>query len=631
MPSSLDDAGVQTWMENARAGALPRPPFPSPADWRDVWIYFVLIDRFARHDGEPPRSRGGSPPVEWDGVYAFRQGGDLEGVRRQLPYLERLGVKALWLSPVLKNPRPPEWPHNYHGYAAQDFLNVDERLASDGTRATAETELRALVDDAHARGIHVILDIVLNHAARVFDYVIDGRPESEVLSEPIMSAPLGQEPRIRWLDGSGAARAEWEQDLPGAGLSPDDAVWPVELQRREFFRRRGTKLGDAVPAGGGFVRGDFGPMRQLVVEYDAAAAGETALEARRGRFPVLDILIKAHLYLIARYDFDGFRIDTVKYVHPEMIESFGNAVREFALSIGKANFFTFAEVYDNEENIAAFVGRNGEGEGFGVDAALDFPLFYQLPGVAKGMVPVEAVRDVFARRLRAERELLSSHGEAGRYFVTFLDNHDQSERIRHPDTRPEQVTLALGALFTLQGIPCLYYGTEQGLAGTRPDRPTYEGVREALWGKAPDVFSAPAPPFEDVRALAALRAGEPALRYGRLYFRATSGDGVNFGLPRGCGGILAYSRLLAGREVLIAAYTGGGAEWRGFVTVDLDHNRRPLRMRVAYSNLGTSGAGQVELQSAVFWNDEGQPSAPALAARLFVILRPGELQVLVPV
>lgn len=59
-------------------------------------------------------------------------------------------------------------------------------------------------------------------------------------------------------------------------------------------------------------------MRQLVVEYDAQASGEGSLIDAHGRFPVLDILIKAHEYLIARYDFDGFRIDTVKYVHPKL-------------------------------------------------------------------------------------------------------------------------------------------------------------------------------------------------------------------------------------------------------------------------------------------------------------------------
>ena len=100
---------------------------------------------------------------------------------------------------------------------------------------------------------------------------------------------------------------------------------------------------------------------------------------------MLSILIRAHQYLIARYDFDGFRIDTVKYVHPEAVEVFGNAMREFALTVGKTNFFTFGEVYDNEKTIAQFIGRNGgSGEGFGVDAALDFPLFFKLPPVAKG-------------------------------------------------------------------------------------------------------------------------------------------------------------------------------------------------------------------------------------------------------
>lgn len=634
MRTSIGD--VLGTITQRQASGTGDPPFPSPHDWRDVWIYFVLIDRFARHDDHAPRSTFETPPVPWNGAYGFRQGGTLRGVENQLPYLQRLGVRAIWLSPVLKNSAPPDWAYNYHGYAAQDFLNVDARLASDGTQATAESELRSLVDAAHALGMYVILDIVLNHSARVFDYLWNGATHADFTSSEVMGRPPGAEPDVRWLNGLGFPRADWTNDLPAAGLSADDAVWPRELQRPAFFRRRGAKLGDGIPPGDdGFVRGDFGVMRQLVVEYDAQASGEDALVADHGRFPVLDILIKAHEYLIARFDFDGFRIDTVKYVHPERIETFGNAIREYALSIGKKNFFTFAEVYDNEEAIAAFVGRNGsDGEGFGVDAALDFPLFYELPNVAKGRGPVESLRQVYAKRKAAEARLLSSHGEAGRFFVTFLDNHDQAQRLRDPQTPMDQVTLALGALFTLQGIPSLYYGTEQGLSGTQPTRPPYEGVREALWGKATDVFTNPAEPFDHVVALSRLRADEPALRYGRLYFRPVSGDGAHFGLPRGAGGILAYARILAGREVLVVANTQGDADaapWRGFVTVDLPHNRTPLRMRVAYSNQGTSGTGQVELCEAVFWDEEGHAGAPCLSARLFVVLKPRELQVLVPV
>lgn len=164
-------------------------------------------------------------------------------------------------------------------------------------------------------------------------------------------------------------------------------------------------------------------------------------------------------------------------------------MREFALTVGKTNFFTFGEVYDNEETIARFTGRNGgSAEGYGVDAALDFPLFFKLAGVAKGMIDVAEIRKVFLNRKLQETELLSSHGEAGRFFVSFLDNHDQKERVQHPSTPPEQVTLAIALLFTLQGIPSVYYGTEQGLSGTvdangNADLSANESSREALRGK----------------------------------------------------------------------------------------------------------------------------------------------------
>jgi hypothetical protein len=77
------------------------------------------------------------------------------------------------------------------------------------------------------------------------------------------------------------------------------------------------------------------------------------------------------------------------------------------------------------------------------------------PAVAKAFTGVDVIRQVFEDRKAAEVGELGSHGEAGRYFVSFLDNHDQQQRIQHPSTPVEQVTLAL--LFSLQGIPCVYY------------------------------------------------------------------------------------------------------------------------------------------------------------------------------
>jgi len=326
----------------------------------------------------------------------------------------------------------------------------------------------------------------------------------------------------------------------------------------------------------------------------------------------------------------------VKYVLPDAIRNFGNAMREFGLSIGKKNFFTFGEVYDNEQTIAEFVGRRtAGGDGFGIDAALDYPLFFKLPAVAKGLGPVEGIRAVFETRKMAEAGQLSSHGEAGRYFVSFLDNHDQTQRIKNPATPDQQVTLALALLFSLQGIPAVYYGTEQGLSGTvhpdgTPDLNSNESVREALWGKSPVAFDTEHPTFGAIKALAALRLNEPPLAYGRLYFREVSGNVTDFGQSSGIGGIVAFSRILVDREILVVANTNANSGFSGSVIVDRDLNATPRQMRVAFSNKNTSTAGTVQqIAAARFFSSGSVSSAPAAA--LPVVLAPSEVQILAPV
>ena len=173
-----------------------------------------------------------------------------------------------------------------------------------------------------------------------------------------------------------------------------------------------------------------------------------------------------------------------------MIEISGMRFGNLPHLIGKRNFFTFGEIIASEEEINRFVGRHStETEGFGVDAALDYPLFFKLPEIVKGWRDVSELSTVFDNRKKAEEVLISSHGEAGKYFVTFLDNHDRTERFKHPSTPQEQITMGLATLFCLQGIPAIYYGTEQGLTGTvdsrgEPDLVNNESVREALWGKS---------------------------------------------------------------------------------------------------------------------------------------------------
>jgi glycosidase len=601
-------------------------PYPSPADWRDCWIYFLMIDRFNNPD-RPPN-------FTWNRKFGFRQGGTFEGVRQQLAYLQQLGVKAIWLSPVLKNTRPEinGFAFAYPGYNTQDFINLEARFGSDGTEATAERELEALVQEAHARGMYVIVDIVLNHTGRVFDYVFQGNVTDSFTDPGLLSGPPGHEPSIRWMNGLGFTRADWQDAVDPASAAQDDAVWPLDLQRPVFFRRRGSKNTDT-PGPQGFVPGDFGVLRQLVVEYDASVAGQEALRSEYGVAPVLSILIRSYQYLMAKYDIDGYRIDTVKYVRPDMIATFGNAMREFAQSGGKRNFFTFGEIYDGDGQISRFVGRNAaDDQGFGIDSALDFPLFFQLPAVirALGSNPpgVESIAAVFNGRKAEEQNQISSHGEAGKYFVSFIDNHDQNSRFNAPGTPTEQVTMALAVLFGLQGIPCVYYGTEQGLQGAVDGLDAMESVREALWGK-PAAFDTTAFLYGQLQKIAALRLTEAPLRFGRLYFREVSGNGTDFGPSQGPRGVLAFSRVLSDREVLVVANTNGSSGFDGHVLVDVDLSRIGRTMKIAYSNKGTAGSQTTSIAAGTIFPTGGAP-VPTQIASLPVSLRAWEVQILTP-
>jgi len=306
-------------------------------------------------------------------------------------------------------------------------------------------------------------------------------------------------------------------------------------RRNAFFRRQG------VQGGGDGTVGDFDSLKQMMT----------------ADVNVQNFLIRAYQYVIARFDVDGFRIDTLKYLKGGLPRLFGNAVREFALSVGKKNFFTYGEVFDSEDTIAEFIGRNtsdaSNTDMVGVDAALDFPLVFTLPPVVKGFLAPASISGMYQHRKQVEEDIVSSHGDATRFFVTFLDNHDLKARFRfvnpaNPHQYDPQVTQGLACLFSLQGIPCVYYGTEQGLSGRGT---TDESVREALWG-GPG-FDTTNPFYVDLQAIATVRRTQPPLRYGRQYFRPVSGDGQNYGVSPFLGGIMAFSRILNDREIIVAA------------------------------------------------------------------------------
>lgn len=555
MPDSLFSPEVQSILSQVKdTGGTPKA-FPSPIDWRDEWVYFLMVDRFNNSSALPRH-----PPFDSPDFSGF-QGGNFAGIEEQLPYIKGLGAGAVWLSPVLKN--LPFEEVSYHGYGIHNFLHADPRFAKDPQHA--DDELRSLVDAAHKQGLYVILDIVLNHTGNVFAYLCD-QGEQKCQQTNGAEAGFRQSARnIRWRDASGNARPDWPDIANIPNPDTNTLVWPSELHDNSFFRRQG------LPGGGDETAGDFASLKQF----------------RTDIVQLQQFLIRAYQYVIAKFDVDGFRIDTLRYLKGGFPLLFGNSVREFALSIGKKNFFTFGEVFvgDAEEQIARFIGRTttDQTDMVGVDAALDYPLFFNLKPVIKGFSAPSELVSMYQVRKRIESGVLSSHGDATRFFVTFLDNHDVKERIRfvqqgNENQFDDQVTLGLGCLYCLPGIPCLYYGTEQGLHGKGSDA----AVREALWG-GPG-FQQESFYYKQISQIAKVRAEEPALRYGRFYFRPISGDGQHFGISSFPQGILAFSRILMDRELVVVANCSP-ADTRTFdVIVDSTLNRPADGFRVRYSN-----------------------------------------------
>ncbi len=574
--------------ESARRNvSLPRRQryFASPADWRDEVLYFLLVDRFS--DGQEARrplldrrdlnaARPNLPNGEswrwdrWAQSGAGRwQGGTLAGVKSRLGYLKALGMTAIWLSPVFKQRGHLD---SYHGYGIQDFLEVDPRFGD-------RRELVELVEAAHAEGLRIILDIIFNHSGPNWVY-----PGGERM--PRYRPHPGRYEFGAWLGDQG------QEIIAIAG--DEDGVWPVELQAQDGYTRAGSGslgAGDINDPNAEHKRSDFFELR----DFQLATPG------------VLGDLARCYKYWIALTDCDGFRIDTLKHVSLEEARNFCGAIKEFAANLGKHDFFLVGEVAGGDsvqDRYLDVLERN-------LNAALDIgEMRLDLNGVAKGRLRPEAYFDAFdPGDLR-----MGSHRNLGRRHVSVLDDHDHvfGEKLRFSSEAASDHQVAAGValqLFTL-GIPCVYYGTEQALAGPESsERRWLPGwgssdfyLREAMFGpehprlRGRDGLPAPPdgadpnlpgfgpfgtsghhcfdeshPAYVRIAALAALRKQYPALRYGRQYLRPTAFSGRPFGVY-GPGEIVAWSRILDDEEIVCVLNAHGVESRQAGVLVDAGLN-----------------------------------------------------------
>jgi len=491
--------------------------FDLDREWREEFIYFLLVDRFQDDGPRTPvlqtqRSKGVHTPDN-----AF-YGGTIRGITRNLDYIAGLGCTAIWLSPVFENN-----PGAYHGYNINNYLDIDPHF---GTKQ----DLIDLVDAAHgfqrngkSYPIRIILDVVINHSGDNWSY-----------------------------PGGFTYNYSNDQQFPFGFWRRDDRPIPTELRNEDYYHRRGN-MGDydRYPEN---QHGDLCGLKDYANDDDEIGSA------------VINALIKAHCYWIREADVDGFRVDAVKHMGELACSRFCSNIREYAYSLGKRGFFLFGELATPDDDIVnRYIGQNTsrqDGDGtvfFGLDSILDFPLAegrYNDPNhrplrdVLKGQAGPESLFN----RLEAQRERALNRGEIGRYLVTFVDNHDtfwQPGGRFGASTSSEQIIGAIGYLLCALGTPCIYYGTEQGFNGTGGDN----DVREAMFDQAVPGRSLLNPEcviYQEIAKIAAVMRTTPALRFGRMYFRQISEDGVHFGLPYGTTYTLAFSRIVYGTEVLVA-------------------------------------------------------------------------------
>lgn len=571
--------------------------FPSPIAWEDQVFYFLMLDRFSDGNENSYRDnrgnlvRTGSTPLytsaDWENALktppdaqTWREaggryvGGNLKGLTQKIGYLKRLGVTALWVSPILKQVR---FQQTYHGYGIQNFLEIEPHF---GTRE----DLKELVQVAHENGIYVILDIILNHAGNVFSYNPDRYWTQNDKGEWFLDPRWDNKPyKVKgWNDRDGNSNLPFvKADLQNP-LDEDSAVLPLELQDPATFTQKGRiNNWDHDPE---FREGDFYDLKDIHHGYGSDDDYQASAALRH--------LCKAYQYWITYADIDGFRIDTVKHMDIGATRYFVSVIREFTQNIGKENFFLLGEITGGRKRAYETLELTGLNAALGIDDIPD-----KLEYLVKGY---RNPNDYFSLFRNSELVNKGSHIWFRNKVVTSFDDHDQVRKGEHKarfcaDANASKVVLNVLALNAMTlGIPCIYYGSEQCFDG---EGGSDRYIRESMFGgdfgafrtKGVHFFNEDNPVYQELNTILKIRQKHIVLRRGRQYLREISDpqNGVNFGLPKMIGGqirsVVPWSRIFNNQEMLLAINTDYNESRKAWVTIDNDLHQSGDQLKCIYS------------------------------------------------
>ena len=367
-------------------------------------LYMLMPDRFAQGAGHNPQVKGMRPYKEDRSQPSLRHGGDLNGIREHLDYFCELGVTALWLTPVLENDSPDSENgfSTYHGYATTDYYKVDPRFGTN-------EDYRRLVDEAHAKGLKVVMDMIFNHSGFEHPWTKD-MPSKDWLNTPEW---LKDEQKSKYLQTS-------------YKLTPVKDPYASKIDLKE------TTEGWFVPT-----MPDLNQHNPHLMRY----------------------LIQNSIWWIETVGIDGIRMDTYPYAYADAMAQWMKELDE-----EYPYFNTVGETWVTDPAYTAAWQKDSKlsKDNSYLKTVMDFSFFDKL-NKAKN----EETDDWWNGLNRIYHSFVYDFLYPDPSSVmAFIDNHDTDRFLGNGhDTLALKQALAL--LLTVKRIPQIYYGTEILMNGTK--------------------------------------------------------------------------------------------------------------------------------------------------------------------
>lgn len=411
----LASACTSVCQASAQAAAASKPA-GKPFVWENATVYFLLTDRF--NNGDKANDLAYGRKADAAKLRGF-MGGDLAGVTAKIKegYFNDLGVNAIWLTPPVEQIHASTdegtgKSYGFHGYWARDFTAVDANLGT-------EQDYRDFVEAAHAKGIRVILDVVMNHTGPV------------TKQDPVWPA-------------------DWVRTAPKCAFKDVPTTVDCTLVENLPDFRTDSKENVALPPALVAKWKKEGRYEREMKELDAFFARTGYPRAPRY------YLIKWHADWVRKYGVDGFRADTVKHTEPDVWKDLKQeaslAYEEWKRAnpskrLGDLPFFMTSEVYGYSIDHAHSFDMGGNAKvdwlANGFDSMINFDM---KSDAAQGY---EQLFSDYSKAL---------HGPMKGYSVlNYISSHDDGSPFDPSRQRPIE---SANKLLLAPGAAQIYYGDE---------------------------------------------------------------------------------------------------------------------------------------------------------------------------